>query len=87
MLASVSSHVGGRSGDFSAHEKQHEFWHEHEFSHEQHGILQCMIFCLSEHVERVQVGRLAMNAIFFRAYDLFRTRPDFGAQGSLRVCE
>ena len=51
MLASVSSHVGrsvGWSGDFSAHEKQHEFsrhehefsWHEHEFSHEQHDFPQ-----------------------------------------------
>ena len=44
MLASVSSHVGrsvGWSGDFSAHEKQHEFSrHEHEFSREQHDFPQ-----------------------------------------------
>ena len=46
MLASVSSHVGrsvGWSGDFSAHEKQHEFSrHEHEFSHEQHDFFHSM---------------------------------------------
>ena len=44
MLASVSSHVGrsvGWSGDFSTHEKQHEFSrHEHDFSHEQHDFPQ-----------------------------------------------
>ena len=63
MLASVSSHVGrsvGWSGDFSAHEKQHEFSrHEHEFSHEQHAVGQSS--CDSSGVQLV--GRLPARVV------------------------
>ena len=72
MLASVSSHVGrsvGWSGDFSAHEKQHEFSrHEHEFSHEQHDFPQHGHDFSREqheqtHVEQIQLPHVGGNTL------------------------